>query len=175
MSINWKDIAGDVGKVAPLLGTLLGGPAGAAVGSIVSSALGTGNDPQAVLAGLSSPDAAVKLKQIESDQTVNLQKLAVEAEQNRLAAETAQAQAVNASIQAEAKSDHWPTYTWRPFVGFVFGISWIGDYFVLPLLKIAVPAVPTEAWVAIGAILGIASYYRGKMQADPTIPTDNRG
>ncbi len=175
MSINWKDIANDVGKVAPLLGTLLGGPAGAAVGSIVSSALGTGNDPSSVLAGLTSPDAAVKLKQIESDQAVNLQKLTVEAEANRLAAETAQAQAVNASIQAEAKSDHWPTYTWRPFIGFCFGFAWIGVYLVLPLLKIPSPVIPSEAWLAVGGVLGVASFFRGKMQADPTIPTDNRG
>jgi hypothetical protein len=24
-------------------------------------------------------------------------------------------------------------------------------------------------------VLGIASYFRGKMQADPSVPTDNRG
>ena len=40
--MDWKDIAGTVGKAAPLLGTLLGGRAGAAVGSIIASALGTG-------------------------------------------------------------------------------------------------------------------------------------
>lgn len=175
MSISWKDIAGDIGKVAPVLGTLLGGPAGEAVGSIISSALGTSSDPSAVLASLSNPDTAVKLKQIESDQAVGLQKLTVEAEQNRLAAQTSQAQAVNASIQAEAKSDHWPTYTWRPFIGFCFGVAWLGVYLVLPLLKMAVPVIPPEAWIAIGGVLGVASFFRGKMQADPTIPTDNRG
>jgi len=173
--MNWKDIASDVGKAAPLLGGLLGGPAGAAIGSIVSSALGTNNDPGSVLASLANPDAAVKLKQIESDQALGLQKLAVTAEQNRLAAETAAAQAVNATMQAEAKSDHWPTYSWRPFVGFVFGTTWLGVYLLLPLLKTPIPTIPPEAWLAIGGVLGVASFYRGKMQADPRVPSDNRG
>jgi hypothetical protein len=25
-------------------------------------------------------------------------------------------------MQVETKSDHWPTYTWRPFIGFCFGL-----------------------------------------------------
>ena len=29
MTMEWKDVAGTVGKVAPMLGTLIGGPAGA--------------------------------------------------------------------------------------------------------------------------------------------------
>lgn len=78
-------------------------------------------------------------------------------------------------MQVEAKSDHWPTYTWRPFVGFVFGIAWLGVYLVLPLCRLPVPVIPPEAWLAIGGVLGVASFYRGKMQADPRIPTDNRG
>ena len=34
--MEWKDVAGIVGKAAPLLGTLLGGPAGTAVGGLVA-------------------------------------------------------------------------------------------------------------------------------------------
>lgn len=175
MGMNWKDIANDVGKVAPLLGTLLGGPAGGAIGAIVAKTLGSDNDPGAVLATLANPDAAVKLKQIEADQAVDLQKLVVAQAQNEMAAQTAQLQAVNASIQTEAKSDHWPTYSWRPFVGFCFGFAWIGCYVLLPMFRIPVPNVPPEAWMAIGAVLGVASWYRGKMQADPRVPSDNRG
>jgi hypothetical protein len=32
--MDWKDISGLVGKAAPVLGTLLGGPAGGAIGGI---------------------------------------------------------------------------------------------------------------------------------------------
>jgi len=88
-------------------------------------------------------------------------------------------QAVNQTMQAEDKSDHWPTYSWRPFIGFIFGLMVFGDYFIIPILngwwKIPQPAIPSEAWVAIGGILGVASYFRGKMQSDPTVSSDNRG
>lgn len=83
-------------------------------------------------------------------------------------------------MQVEAKADHWPTYSWRPFVGFCFAIAWIGDYLLLPILHgynqaIVVPVVPPEAWLAIGGVLGVASFFRGRMQADPRVPSDNRG
>ena len=174
--MEWKDLAQAIGKFAPLVGTAIGGPAGAGIGAIVASALGVGNTPDEVSQALTiNPDAAVKIKQIEATRQVDLQTLVVQAEANRIAADTAAIQAVNATMQAEAKSDHWPTYTWRPFVGFVFGIMFLGVYFVLPLLKMPVPTVPTEAWFAIGGVLGVASWFRGKAQADPAIPTDNRG
>lgn len=174
--MEWKDLAATIGKFAPMLGTAIGGPAGAGIGAIVASALGTGNTPDEVSQALAvNPDAAVKLKQIEATRQVDLQTLVVQAEANRIAADTSAIMAVNATMQAEAKSDHWPTYSWRPFVGFVFGTMFLGVYFVLPLLKMPVPTVPTEAWIAIGGILGVASWFRGRAQADPAIPTDNRG
>lgn len=174
--MDWKDLAGTVGKFAPLLGTLIGGPAGTAIGAMVSAGLGVGNTPNEVAQALQiNPDAAVKLRQIQSDNQIELQKLLVQSEANRLAADTSTILAVNATMQAEASADHWPTYSWRPFVGFVFGIMFLGVYFVLPLARLPVPAVPTEAWLAIGGVLGVASWFRGKAQADPGIPTDNRG
>jgi hypothetical protein len=166
--MNWNDISALIGKSAPILGTLIGGPAGAAVGALIASGLGVGNTPDEVSVALqTNPDAAVKLKQIEKERQVELQGLAVQHAGNVLAAETAQVQAVNQTMQVEAKSEKWPTYSWRPFCGFVFGISFFGVYFVLPLLKLPVPSIPFEAWAALGAVLGVASWFRGKAQADP--------
>lgn len=179
--MDWKDIQGDIAAAAPMLGTLVGGPAGAAIGSLVATALGTPNDPAAVQAELkANPDAAVKLRQIESDQATRLQELTVTAENNRLVADTAAIASVNTTMQTEAKSDHWPTYTWRPFVGFCFGFAWIGAYVLLPVLKgyipgLVMPVIPSEAWLSIGGILGVASWFRGKAQADPRVATDGRG
>jgi len=60
--MNWSDIGTMVGKAAPMVGTLLGGPAGAAVGALVASALNVPNDPNAVNAALSTnPEALVKV------------------------------------------------------------------------------------------------------------------
>ena len=87
--MEWKDIAGAVGKAAPILGTLLGGPGGAAVGSLIASALGTGAEPAEVSAALASPEAAVKLREIESRRQVELEALAVDFAKAQLAASTA--------------------------------------------------------------------------------------
>lgn len=83
--MDWKDLAGVVGKHAPMLGTLLLGPAGTAVGAIVASVLGTGNDPDSVSAAITQdPAALVKLREIEADKTVKLQSLLVQAAASEL-------------------------------------------------------------------------------------------
>lgn len=174
--MEWKDLTTAIGKVAPMLGTLVGGPAGTAIGGIVSAALGCANNPDAVSQALTvNPDAAVKLAQIEKDRSVELQGLIVTAVNNELTADTQRILAVNATMQAEAGSEHWPSYSWRPFIGFITGSMVFGCYFLLPLFGKTVPSVPESAWLMLAAILGVASWYRGKMQADPNIPTVNRG
>jgi hypothetical protein len=185
--MEWKDIAGAVGKAAPLLGTLLGGPAGGALGGLVAAALGTEATPSAVSQALqSNPDAAVKLAQIESDQRVKLQELATD----QAKAEIAAAGEVNKTMQTEAASEHWPTYGWRPAIGFAVAIA-----VLLSVLTVfaaygaaivynrseglaQLPGILAAIAGIIGVvspILGIASWYRGKMQADPSVPTINRG
>jgi len=115
--MDWKDIAATVGKTAPLLGTLLGGPAGAALaaaGALAAHALGTEPTASAVAAAVATdPAAAVKLRQIELDNATQLQALAVQAEANRLAADTAALQTA-AADRADARklqtatASRWP-------------------------------------------------------------------
>lgn len=89
--MDWKDLAGVVSKAAPVLGGILGGPAGVAVGGLVATALGTDASPDSVSAAiLRDPQAAIKLKELETNSRVQLQQLAVTAEQNRLQAAAAQ-------------------------------------------------------------------------------------
>lgn len=70
--MKWSDIASAIGKAAPLVGSVIGGPAGAGIGALVASALGVENTPEAVHAALGNPDALVKLKQLESDERKHL-------------------------------------------------------------------------------------------------------
>lgn len=92
----WSDIGALVGKAAPIVGGLLGGPAGAAVGGLVASALGTDSTPDAVAAALQAdPQAMARVVEVQTNAKVQLQQLAVTAEQNRL-------QAANAQYAAEA-------------------------------------------------------------------------
>lgn len=189
--MEWKDLGGIVGKTAPLLGTLLGGPAGAAIGSLVASAIGSEATPSAVSQAMQvNPDAAVKLAQIESDQKVRLQGLTTQQAMADLAAATQQASDVNTTMRAEAASEHWPTYAWRPAIGFAVALAVVlsvltvfGAYGAaiiwghaeglaqLPGILAAVAGIIA----VVSPILGIASWYRGKMQAAPNIPTVNRG
>lgn len=192
----WKDVAATVGQYAPMLGAILGGPIGAAVtvaGSIAATALGVPNDADAVAKALSlDPAAAVKLAQIEADKRVQLEGLASDVAKAELAAIVANASDINATMRAEAAAEHWPSYSWRPFIGFCVGFNTAAASVIV--LAVFVPMMFGNANAAgavaslplvIGAlagisgvvmpILGIASWYRGKMQADPSVPTINKG
>jgi len=191
--MDWKSISESIAKFAPLLGRALAGPAGAAAGDIVAAALGVSNTPDAVQQALATnPDAAVKLRQIETDETVQLRQLVVTAEANRLAAETAQIQSINTTMQSEGQSAHWPTYSWRPAIGFAVALNTLASSVLVLGVFGAVVVGSAQAAAAVGQlplvlgalaaisgtvlpILGIASYFRGKMQADPAVPSDNRG
>jgi len=154
--------------IAPTAATMLGGPlAGFAVKLLADKLGAPAETVEAVtdtLRGLTgTPEGRIKLAEIDAE----LRKHAIDAgiDLERLAVQNAAD--INKTMQAETTAEHWPSYSWRPFCGFVFGVTFFGVYFVLPLLKLPVPTVPTEAWMSIGAVLGVASWFRGKAQADP--------
>lgn len=115
---TWGDVATTVAKAAPIFGNLLPGigtVAGAGVGavaSIVASALGTSADPDSVMAALKNdPEALAKIRQAEIDNQPKLAEIAMQREQNQLAAQTAQIQTdaadrQNARSFAQATNDH---------------------------------------------------------------------
>ena len=146
---------------------------------IAQKVTGTSDGEAALEAIKANPTLALQLQQEIDRHAEEMMKIGQAVQLAEIQADSQSIQAVNQTMQAEAKADHWPTYSWRPFIGFIFGFMLFGDYFVIPVLngwfKIPQPSIPSEAWVAIGGILGVASFWRGKAQADPNIPTDNRG
>ena len=71
--MDWKNIAAIVAKSAPLLGSALG-PIGGIAGTLIATAFGVKpDDEQGLIAALSSPDAAIKLKQLELDHEKDLE------------------------------------------------------------------------------------------------------
>lgn len=101
--MNWTDVGRLVGRSAPIVGALLGGPAGASVGSLVASALGVDPTPDSVDAALGrDPEAFAKIAELQINAKVQLQQLAVTAESNRLQADAAQ-YAAEAGDRANAR------------------------------------------------------------------------
>ncbi len=84
--MNWKDIVSKISAAAPMVGTLLGGPAGGAIGgvlSMVASALGVEPSQDAVAtAVLADPEALLKLKTLEASNALELQRMILADVQN---------------------------------------------------------------------------------------------
>lgn len=175
MSFGWSDITDVIGNVAPLLGGVLAGPAGAAAGRLVASVLGVESTPDAVSQALkSNPKALIQLKKLEQEHARELRRMTLEAETSRMAEETQRILAVNETMQAEGKAEHWPQWLWRPFNGFTFGVTLFCNYavpalvnsLVLPWLANPPPpvvpgSIPEWVFVAWGSILGVTSWHRG--------------
>lgn len=74
--MDWKALARKVATHAPLLASLLPGPAGPIVGAIVANAFDVPNTPDAVsLALTANPDAAARLREIEAAHAERLRQL----------------------------------------------------------------------------------------------------
>lgn len=163
--MDWKDLSQDIGKFAPIVGSLLGGPAGAAVGGLVATALGTSNSPAAVQAALADPANALKIVQMQHDESLHLADLQSQQELAQAATNTAEAQAAQGRLQS------WQAFFiagWRPGIGWTCAISIFAAFvgipaaqFILALFnsKIIVPMPDvTEMISLVTSMLGLAAY-----------------
>lgn len=145
-----------------LIGGLMGDDAEKVAGDVIDIAMkATGkSDPQDAMTALEqTPELALQFQQALMSYSL---KMAQE--------DTKRLQAVNATMQAESKSEHWPQYSWRPFNGFMFGITMFMNYgfphIVNMFHKVSAThlvsgTIPTELFVAWGAILGVTAWHRG--------------
>lgn len=156
--MDWKELAAAVAKIGlPLLGAVLPIPGGMAIGTALASAIGSpSSKPEDILATLTaSADAVEKAKQFELTHQETMLKL-------QLDAEVAQVESVNKTLQTEAMGGSWLQRNHHAIESLSF-MAWImGVYFVLPLLKIAVPVIPEFAFMAAGAVLGVTAWQRGQ-------------
>ena len=86
--MDWASVVDGIKKVAPMVGTLIGGPVGAIVGagagsviSMVASALGVEPTQDAITSAISAdPQALLKLKELEYTHKETLEKLVLDRE-----------------------------------------------------------------------------------------------
>ncbi|VVC76020.1 hypothetical protein AQUSIP_13210 [Aquicella siphonis] len=117
---------------APLLGTAIGGPAGTAIGQIVASEFGGDLNAPDDLANkiITDPNARVKLAEIESNQKVQLQNIAMQMAKNDLDAQTQQLQ-IAAQDTADARKNNVQSKSIMPeIISFLvitgmFGCIWL--------------------------------------------------
>lgn len=142
--MDWAKIGSYVADAAPILGTALGGPAGAAVGGIIASALGAKATPDAVSAALQAdPEAMVKMKQVELDHANELVKINLEHE-------AAQISETQATMRAEIASND-PVVRWaRPMFLYVTAFS----VFVEVIIALVVVLVRPEQMGTLGTLFG---------------------
>lgn len=114
----WKTISKTIGGVAPLLGTIVGGPAGTLVGGLIGSALGVdGTDAEAVGLAIQDPAQLAKLRELELNNQAHLETLAIQAETQKIAE-------INKTMRAEITSTDEYVRRWRPTFGYVVSGAW---------------------------------------------------
>lgn len=145
--MDWKGVGNAVIKAgAPLLGGALFGPAGSVIASMISGKFGMSPDatPDQVLTAIKGdPDAALKLRQIETTHIERLQEL----ENERLRIET-----VDVQNARNVHKDSWvPWALTFTLVAMVSGI-------VAALLWVAIPEDNKEVvYLVVGQLIGAFS------------------
>ncbi|OOE45123.1 3TM-type holin [Salinivibrio kushneri] len=153
----WDNVKKIIGTAAPMIGTLIGGPAGTAVGGMVASALGVENTPDAIEQELkANPESLLKLKQLESDERVRLRELSVE--QSKIESEERRNQLTqqHATMQAELASNDPYVRRWRPTFGYAMCVAWC---LLFAGIAYALVASPEHAAEMINAVVALTPLF----------------
>lgn len=165
---SWSDVGDAVKNIAdealPLIGVALGGPLGGAAGGLVAEALGLDTNASAdqVMQALNTdPNAAVKLKELQTKQTIKLAEYAASTRNTELNTRASIIESVNETIRKQAMGKSWLQRNAHAFCILISVLLMVAVYFVLPLLEIAVPVIPSNAWLFLASVLGVAAYHDG--------------
>ncbi|WP_276200291.1 3TM-type holin [Chelatococcus sp. XZ-Ab1] len=147
--MQWADLAGTLIKAgAPVLGTALGGPAGATIGGIigtaVAEALGVEATPEAVADALAQPGASGAVRQVEAEQG------------DRWAEYMLQASKAQAALATDEGAKGMWHSGWRPAMSWLLIGMWLWNAMLGPLASVfapvPIPLVPYEHLLAFSGI-----------------------
>ena len=127
----------------PILGDLIESTVGKVIGGVVDKYL-----PKS----MSEKERA--------DMQLEIDKLILEEQKNA----QAQIDSINKTMQAEASSEHWAQWVWRPLVGFTFCAVIVNNYILLPYFVsygLQSILIPEGIWSAILVVLGVSAGTRG--------------
>lgn len=173
--MDWKDVIGVVAKAAPILGTAIGGPVGAAAGgaiSLIASAFGLteegAKDPDEVYRAISeNPQAVLKLQGIENQHKERLQEMILKRDELFLLDRQSARQREVDTTRATGKRDvNLYALAWMVVTGF-FGL--IGIMMFLPDVN-ASPVVTMLFGGLVAGFTQVLGYFFGssKSSSDKT-------
>jgi len=124
--MSWDKVGKAIAGAAPVLGSLIGGPAGGAVGALIAQALGTSSEPEAIMAAIKKdPDALLKIKQLEAQEREHIREMQLQ---------TLQAELADVQSARAAHKDHWMPATITNVLALMVAVM------AVALLTHAVPA-----------------------------------
>lgn len=162
----WNKCKDVIGKVAPALGTVVGGPFGAIAGDLIADSLGIDrDDEQALEKAINDPALAARLLEIQENNKTEIRKLELEAEIAEINADAAKVESINETMRVELAAKSGFRASWRPLFGYIsavsFGAQMLGLTYVMifqtALLSDVAQGVGmlTTLWAIALAVLGI--------------------
>ncbi|MBU2510668.1 holin family protein [bacterium] len=113
------------------------------------------------ISGEKDEDKILAKLEKDKDLAASFQHAVASMELEILREENKRIDAVNQTMRAESKSEKWPQYSWRPFNGFLFGITLFSNYIIFPLFGKPTQSIPEIVFVMWGAVLGVTAWHRG--------------
>ncbi|EMC3686546.1 hypothetical protein VDN59_001930 [Vibrio cholerae] len=154
----WDKIKSLIGGAAPLVGSLIGGPAGGTVGMLIADALGVENTPDAIEAELlRNPDALLKIKQMESDERIRLRELSYQQAEIESAERKLVITEQHKLMVAELNSDDAYVRRWRPTFGYAVCLAWTSLFFGIAGLMLFHPEFTEQAFTGAAKLTALFS------------------
>ncbi len=159
--MDFTDLSHTVTKYAPLLGGALSGPFGMAIGNIIASVFGSEANKPETLQNLiiTDPEAAIKLRQIESEHQLELRRMILQAAQENMKSQQSDRESAR---QREAAVDNSPTNKRDHTPAILAYMLTLGVFVALgSLFYFPVPSTNQE--IIIGIVTSLTTVWVGAM------------
>lgn len=124
------------------------------------------------ITGLADPEKAHDVIMANPELQLEFEKGAMDLQLAMYQEDTKRLETVNDTMRAESQSKSWAQRTWRPFNGFLFGVTLFCDYFISQIVFMVLKAkystftfdwehIPPSVYMLWATVLGVAAGTRG--------------